>query len=265
MPKGTPSATEAPPLPVQEVAPSEVSEETQVEAAPVAEETPAPQVQEEAKPDYVAQLRELPDEERERLLNEVYADRLQALDRSAEDRAYNRLLGSQQRQQRANEDLQGTLRNLDNESDDTKRAQHVAAFAQGYANQVVQEQAQEWRSYFDTAFKRSFGLNDGQYRAAWIEVHKKAALENRKAEDADFIAHMTGEKFMPKQSMSKELNDEINARVEEAVGKRLAGQPAPVALGPSEPPGGEVDVAKAQGQEGKRAAFEKKWGFKPLT
>jgi len=245
MAKTSPSATEAPPLPPEEAPPSEAPQEVQVEAAPVVEGAPAPPVQEEEKPDYAAQLRQLPDEERERLLEEVYSDRLQKIEQSAQQSAYDRLLNQQARQQRANEGLQATLRNLDNESDETKRAQHIGAFAEGYAQQVVQAQAQEWRTYFDDALMRTFGFNRGQYEAAWVQVHQQTrAKENRAPTDADFLAHVMGEKFMPKTQMSKEQREEISAAVEEAVGKRLAGQPSPVSLGPGESGGAALTAEK---------------------
>lgn len=260
------SATEAPPAPTPEAVPSEVPEETQVEAAPVEEAAPAAPVQEEQKPDVKAILAELPKEERKRLLTETLGDELQTLEQTATDRAYARLQEAQHREQRANEGLQTAVRNVNAETDENKQAQHIAAFARTYAAEHADEVAKVWRNYFNDALRQTFGLTEGQYKAVWTRVHAQIReSENRDATDADFLAHMMGEKFMPKTQMSKEQREEMAALVEEAVGKRLAGQPAPVSLGPGEAGGKEPDVAAAQGQEAKKAAFEQKWGFKPLT
>lgn len=253
MAKASPSATEAPPLPAPEPTPPETPVEgEQVEATPV--EGVAAPVQEAEKPDVLALLRELPAEERTRVRDEIFGEDLQQKEKDAESAAYSRLEAAHLRQQKANADLNSTWRNAQAETDENRALQHIASFAQGYAEDYAKQQAQSWRGYFDDAYMQAFGLKRGEYEAAWIDVHKEARKQGRSATDGDFLAHMMGEKFMPKAQMSKELSDEVKARVEEEVGNRLAGQPAPVTLGPAEAGTGSLtsEKYKAMSEEDRR-------------
>ena len=266
MPKANPSATEVVTFPAPELTPSETPiEGEQVEETPV-EEVVVPPAQEEEKPDPVVLLRDLSAEERTRIRDEVFGDDLRQREKDAESAAYSRIEAANLRQQKNNADLQGTLRNLDAETDDNRRMQHIASFAQGYAQEYATQQAQTWRTYFDDAYKRTFGLTQGEYEATWIDVHKESRKQGREATDADFLAHMMGEKFMPKQQLTKEMREEMAALAEEAVGKRLAGQPAPVTLGPAEAPASDErheQIMTSGSVEERRAEFKRAHGFDP--
>lgn len=237
MVKGTASEVVEQVVPTPAGAPSEaapVEETAQVGAEATAEE-PAPVAQEQ-KPDVKALWSELPPEERQALVQEEdwHKEALRRAEFEAERKIQSRTQADEHRRMRANQDLQVTLQNLDNTVDDSQRAQHIQGYAQSYAEGVAAQVGQQWTEFLDSSYRQVFGLNDAQYRNAWDDVKRKVARENRTANYSDFLAHMTGEKFMPKGNLSKDIQEEINARVEEALGKRLAGQPSPVTLGPGE-------------------------------
>ena len=127
------SVVEETPLPTEEVAPSDATAPAVVEEAKPPEEGVTEPEPKEEKPDFAAQIAELPEDERKALLKEHLGEELNRLEQSARDTAWSKLQADQQRQIQANQALQATLSNLEVADDDNKRAGHIQAYADSYA------------------------------------------------------------------------------------------------------------------------------------
>jgi hypothetical protein len=229
MAKKEPSETEGTPLPAQETPLPEL----QVEVVPE-EEAAAAAVQEAEKPDLTAQLEALPKEERDALLERVWPDRLESARQSGRDSAARRLQEDRDRQIQANQGLQETLKNLDTADDDSKRAGHLEAYA-GYRIRLAsQQQAQEALENV----REALGVPDAEHDELVYKLHREAVRDNRVATLADYIKHVTGERFMPKRESDAKIRAEVNAALEERLGRQRETEPAPVSVGQGQPAGG---------------------------
>lgn len=205
--------------------------------APAEELVEAP-AQEPEQPDAKGLFSSLPPEEQQAFLKEqswyqeTVRDAEHRGEQAGESRAYNRHMDDIQRQARANQTIASALQNLASATDENQQAQVLQGVASAAIQDFAAQRDSQWQGFLDSSFRQLFKMNEAEYRMAWQPVHEKAAKENRVANYADFLAHITGEKFMSKQALSKDMEDEIKAQVEEAVGKRLVSQPAPVVLGP---------------------------------
>ena len=229
MAKKESSETEVSALPAQETPLPEL----QVEPPPE-EGAPAPAVQEAEKPDFRAQFDALPEEDREAFLQERTAERVRRAEQSAQDRAFARMQADQARQAQANQGLQDTLRNLEAEADDSKRGGHVEAYAAYRIRQVSQQQAQEALENV----REALGVPDAEHDELVYKLHREAARDNRVATLGDYIKHVTGERFMPKRESDAKIRAEVNAALEERLGKQRETEPAPVSVGQGQPAGG---------------------------
>lgn len=278
MAKGkAPSTTEEPaaltedtplPPPAETAAAPTAAPTAEEGAAAPPEEAVEPAAQEEQKPDLDAQLEGLPDDERKELLRKHFPDDLQRLEQSAQDKAWNRLQADQYQQIQANQVLQDTLRNLDTADDDSKRAGHVESYAVWRTQQAAQRQQVENLE----SVREALGVSREDHDEIMIRVHQAAARDNRQATFGDYVKHVTGDKFMPKQEWTKAMRQEAEAVWAEKHGQTIAQQPAPVSVGPGEPPATQDDErAKAEavlkdphaGQEAKTAAYRKLYGEPP--
>ena len=216
MAKGKPSEAEAPALPIEET--------------PLPVETPAegaPEVAAQEKPDFRAQFTELPEEERKAFLEENAAEMVRRAEQSGRDSAYARLQADQQRQAQANQALQDTLRNLDTETDDNRRGGHILAFAQRQAAEQANRQAQANLE----SVRESFGVSPEEHDDLLHKLHQAAARDGRIATFGDYVKAVTGERYMPKGEVTKQLRAEVEAALEERLGKQREGEPAPVSVG----------------------------------
>jgi len=246
--KKEPSETEGTPLPAQDI-PLPVPEAPpagEVEGAPE-EEAAAAAVQEAEKPDLTAQLEALPKEERDALLERVWPDRLESARQSGRDSAARRLQEDRDRQIQANQGLQETLKNLDTADDDSKRAGHLEAYA-GYRIRLAsQQQAQEALENV----KEALGVPDAEHDELVYKLHREAVRDNRVATLADYIKHVTGERFMPKRESDAKIRAEVNAALEERLGKQRETEPAPVSVGQGAPaPSGSIAKIRDDYAEG---------------
>ncbi len=218
--KKGPSEAEAPVLPAEET--------------PLPVETPAegaPEVAAQEKPDFRAQFTELPEEERKAFLEENAAEMVRRAEQSGRDSAYSRLQAEQQRQAQANQELQDTLRNLDTETDDNKRASHILAFAQRQAQEQANRQAQANLE----SVRESFGVSPEEHTELVFKLHQAAARDGRIATFGDYVKAVTGERYMPKGEVTKQLRAEVEAALEERLGKQREGEAAPVSVGQGAP------------------------------
>ena len=226
MAKKESSETEVSALPAQETPLPEL----QVEPPPE-EGAPEPPVQEAEKPDFRAQFDALPEEDREAFLLERTAERVRRAEQSAQDRAFARMQADQTRQVQANQGLQETLKNLDTAEDDNRRAGHVQAFA----NYRVQQASQQWAQEALEMVKEALGVGDAEHDELTFKLHQAAGRENRVATLGDYIKHVTGERFMPKRESDAKIRAEVNAALEERLGRQREGEPAPVSVGQGQP------------------------------
>jgi hypothetical protein len=196
----------------------------QVEATP---EEGAPESTVQEKPDLDAQLEALPKEERDALLERHWPDRLESREHAGYQRALARLEADRQQQAQANLELQDTLRNLDTETDDNKRAGHIIAFAQRQAQEQANRQAQANLE----SVRESFGVSPEEHDDLLHKLHQAAARDGRIATFGDYVKAVTGERYMPKGEVTKQLRAEVEAALEERLGKQREGEPAPVSVG----------------------------------
>jgi len=255
--KGKPSEAEAPVLPIEET-PLPV----EVEATPA---EGAPEVAAQEKPDFRAQFTELPEEERKAFLEENAAEMVRRAEQSGRDSAYARLQAEQQRQAQANQALQDTLRNLDTETDDNKRAGHIIAFAQRQAQEQANRQAQANLE----SVRESFGVSPEEHDDLLHKLHQAAARDGKIATFGDYVKAVTGERYMPKGEVTKQLRAEVEAALEERLGKQREGEPAPVSVGQGQPvSSGSTQLVRRQYADGDidYEAYERKMkalGAKP--
>jgi len=269
--KAPPSEPEAPTLLTQEETPSEPAEAPAPEGqvtAPPEEGEPAAPVQEAEKPDLRALVAELPEEERDALFEEQYGERVKTVEeraqQSADDRAFHRMQTEQHRQTQANQGLQQTLRNLETVEDENVRAQHIQAYADWYA----QGASQQWGQQALDNLREGLGISPAEHDEIVLRLRQQAARDNRAPTFADYAKHVTGERFMPKRQVDKQIQEEVRAQLAEAQGKKIENQPAPVAVGPGEPTNQEAEddriiaSSSATGEQ-KRDAFERRFGYRP--
>lgn len=262
--KKGPSEAETPVLPV-----AETPLPVEVEATP---EEGAPEVAAQEKPDFRAQFTELPEEERKAFLEENAAEMVRRAEQSGRDSAYARLQADQQRQAQANQELQDTLRNLDTETDDNKRAGHIQAFVDRQAWLKTNKE----RLVDLENVREALGVSPREHDEIVFKLNQQIARENEEARQrgdfafkvatfGDYVKAVTGERYVTKQEAGKLSRAEMDAYFEEKMGLKREGEPAPVSVGQGQPTRSTADdVANAQGQEAKRIAFEKRHGFKPL-
>ena len=248
MVKGTASTASEPVVSTPE---PPVSEATPVEAeAQVGGELevqePAPVAQEPEKPDIKSLWSELPSEERQKLVadEEWHKKALERAEQSAYDRMIQRQQRDMARQSQANQDLQQTLQNLDTASDDNTRAQAIHGYARNFANREREAQAADDGAHFGNVIQKVFKVAPAEFDVKWLDAQRAAAAEGRRAGWDDLLQQIVGEKYVSKSEASKATRDEIDAMIEEKLGKRLAGQPSPVTLGPGVASGGGTPEAQ---------------------
>ena len=261
MAKGKSTEAEAQVLPSEGEVTPETALPEQVEATPEAG-TLEPTAQEL---DLKARLQTLAKEERDALHEEVWPG-LRESDKAwgrteGEKNAVARVYAEQQRQAQANQELQDTLRNLDTETDDNRRAGHIWALVQKQTQNTAEMVAQ---AELETA-RESFGLSPEEHRRIVRAVKEQAFDNGRIATFGDYVKAVTGERYVTKQEAGKLSRAEMDAYFEEKMGLKRDQEAAPVSVGQGQPMRSTADdVANAQGQEAKRIAFEKRHGFKPL-
>jgi len=262
--KAQPSTLEETPLPVPEAEPSEVPTPVETEEAKPKEEGEVEPEPKEEKPDFATLLAGLSKDERKALLKENLGEELSSLEQAANDRAWEKLRGEQQRRVQANQELQDTLKNLDGAEDDNKRAGHI----QAYADRMLQTASQQWALEALDNLRESLGVSREEHDEIVLRLHQAASRENRVATFGDYVKHVTGEKFMPRQEVKKALKEEVNAILEERLGKERDKEPSPVSLGPGEPSNQEaadnrtLSDPNATGEQ-KADAFERLYGYRP--
>jgi len=257
------SVVEETPLPTEEVAPSDAAVAVE-EAKPPEEGVTETPPKETEKPDFAAQIAELPEDERKALLKEHLGEELSRLEQSARDTAWSKLQTDQRRQVKANQELQNTLSNLEVADDDNKRAGHIQAYADSYA----QSASQRWAAEALDNLRESLGVSHEEHSEIVMRLHQAAARDRRVATFGDYVKQVTGEKFMPKREVSKEIQAEVKAAMAEMQGKNIESQEAPVSTGPGEPSNQEagdnriISDPNATGEQ-KADAFERLYGYRP--
>lgn len=227
-----PSVVEETPLPTEEVTPSEPAAPAAVEETkPPEEGVTEPEPKEAEKPSVTELLAGLSDDERDTIYKKVFGERLQRAEQSARDAAWAKMQAGQRSQVEANQGLQDTLKNLDGADDDNKRAGHVQAYADWYA----QSASQRWASEALDNLRESLGVSREEHDEITLRLHQAAARESRAATFGDYVKHVTGERFMPKGDFNKQIQAEVKAAMAEQRGKSIENQEAPVSLGTGEP------------------------------
>lgn len=243
MAKGKPSETEAQVLPSEGQVTPETALPEQVEAVP---ETGVLEVPVQEKPDFRAQFDELPEEDRKVFLEERAAELVRRAEQSGEGKAYARLQADQLRQAQANLELQDTLRNLDSADDDNKRGGHILAFAQRQA----QEQANRQSLANLESVREALGVSPDEHTELIFKLHQKAAREGQIATFGDYVTAVTGERFMPKRESDAKIRAEVNAAMEERLGKEREAEPHPVSVGQGQPASGSTDKIRKEYADG---------------
>jgi len=181
---------------------------------------------------------------------------------------YDRIFGppdpAHQRQLQANQGLQDTLKNLDGADDDNKRAGTVQAYADWY----VHGAQQDWGVQALDSLREGLGVSREEHDEIVLRLHQKASRENRTPTFADYVKHVTGERFMPKREFTKEVREEVKAALAEQQGKAIESQEAPVSTGLGEPSDQEaadnrILLSRDTTGEQKADAFERLFGYRP--
>jgi hypothetical protein len=262
--KGKSTEAEAQVLPSEGEVTPETALPEQVEATPEAG-TPETAVQ---GIDLEAQLQTLSKEERDALHEKVWPG-LRDGDRAwgkteGEKKALAQWQADQQQRAQANQELRGTLKNLGLPDDDSEAAGHILSFAEKQAK----EQANRQSLANLESMAEAEGLSPEENSELLFKLHQAAARDGRIATFADWYKAVTGERYMPKGEVTKQLRAEVEAVWEEKMGKQREGEAAPVSVGQGQATSG---VARADATlmsptataEEKRAAFRTKYGVDP--
>ena len=105
-------------------------------------ETEVPALSAQEKSDLRSRWAALPKEERDAFIEEVWPGRLGRARQAGRHRGHARWQAEKYRLSQANQTIEDTLRNLDTETDDNKRASHILAFAERQAQDYANRQAQ---------------------------------------------------------------------------------------------------------------------------